>query len=68
MTIAEIRRIARRNLGRRVVIELRSGLFAEGIIVFAGISSLVLRSRVGRRRFVRTRIFYRNIISIDPVF
>ncbi|MNJ58992.1 hypothetical protein D3C77_546530 [compost metagenome] len=64
MTIAEIRRFARRNLGRRVEVELRSGRVVEGVIVFAGIFSLILRIRV-RGRFIRRRIFFRDILSIE---
>lgn len=64
MTIAEIRRFARRNVGRRVEVELRSGRDIEGVIVFAGTLSLILRIRV-RGGFVRRRIFYRNIREIE---
>ncbi|MDR0267961.1 acetyl-CoA acetyltransferase [Paenibacillus sp.] len=66
MTIAEIRRVARGNLGRRVIVELKSGRDVEGVIVFAGIFSLILRTRV-RGRIVFRRIFYRNIIRIVPI-
>lgn len=64
MTIAEIRRFARRNVGRRVDIELRSGRDIEGVIVSAGSLSLVLRVRV-RGELVRRTIAYRNIIDIE---
>lgn len=64
MTIRSIRRFAQRNVGRRVEVDLKSGREFEGVIVFAGRLSLILRRRV-RGVFVRTRIFYRNIAHIE---
>ncbi|GAB6989662.1 hypothetical protein [Paenibacillus pini] len=58
-----VRRFARRNVGRRVEIELFSGREFEGVIVFAGIFSLILRIRV-RGGFVNRTILYRNIDEI----
>ncbi|MDO7907520.1 acetyl-CoA acetyltransferase [Paenibacillus sp. JX-17] len=64
LTIAQIRAFAKRNVGRRVEVELKSGREIEGVIVFAGNFSLILRRRV-RGVFVRVRIFYRNIAEIE---
>lgn len=66
MTLIEIRRFARRHVGRRVIVVLRSGRRIEGVIVFAGLLSLILRVRV-RGVFVRRRIFYREIARIELV-
>jgi len=45
-------------------VQLRSGKDVESVIVSAETLSLVLRVRV-RAIFVRRRIFFRNIISIE---
>ncbi len=63
LTLFEIRRFARRHFGRRVIVVLRSGRRIEGVIVFAGLFSLILRVRI-RGVFVRRRIFYRDIARI----
>lgn len=68
MTLIEIRHFARRHVGRRrrVIVVLRSGRRIEGVIVFVGLLSLILRMRV-RGVFVRRRIFFRDIVRIELV-
>lgn len=62
--IERIRRRARRWVGRRVDVELRSGRDFEGVIVAAGQNSLLLRRRV-RGRIVVRRYAYRDIRDLD---
>ena len=60
------RHFVRRHFSRRVIIVLRSGRRIEGVIVFVGLLSLILRMRV-RGVFVRRRIFFRDIVRIELV-
>lgn len=61
-----VRRFVRRNVGRRVVVVLRSGRVLVGRIIFAGIFSFRLRIRRNRFTIIR-RIRYDDVRAIRRV-
>ncbi|BFH12384.1 acetyl-CoA acetyltransferase [Paenibacillus melissococcoides] len=64
LTPRQVRRFVRRNIGRRVDIELVSGLDIEGVIVSAGVTTFRLRIR-RRGRNIIVVIAYRRVRDIE---